>query len=58
MAQPSDAMLIEYHVVFEEPEAWFQGANLLSSKLPLVIQDVVRSFRRKLVNLADGKPRD
>lgn len=56
LAEPGDAMLVEYHVVFEEPEAWFQGANLLSSKLPLVIQDVVRSLRRKMANLADGKP--
>ncbi len=58
LAQPTGAMLIEYHVVFEEPEGWFQGANLLASKLPLVIQDVVRSSRRKLVSLSDGKPRD
>lgn len=56
LAEPSDAMLIEYHAVFEEPEAWFHGANLLSSKLPLAIQDVVRSTRAKLVNFAAGKP--
>lgn len=56
LAEPSDAMLIEYHAVFEEPEAWFHGANLLSSKLPLAIQDVVRSTRAKLVSFAAGKP--
>lgn len=56
LAEPNDAMLIEYHAVFEEPEAWFRGANLLSSKLPLVIQDVVRSTRAKLANFAAGKP--
>jgi hypothetical protein len=47
LAHPG-AILVECHAVLHEPAAWFQGPNLLSSKLPLVTQDAVRSFRRKL----------
>lgn len=46
LAQPAQAVLVEYHVVFEEPKEWFGGVNLLGSKLPLVIQEEVRRFRR------------
>lgn len=48
MLDPPDGLFVEYHQVFEEPQEWFQGANLLRSKLPLVVQDTVRKFRRKL----------
>lgn len=42
------AILIECHGVIHEPQEWFGGANLLGSKLPIAIQDTVRSFRRSL----------
>ncbi len=48
LRDPHGAMFVEYHQVFDEPEAWFDGANLLRSKLPLMVQDGVRKFRRKL----------
>jgi hypothetical protein len=48
LQEPAGALLIEAHVVFHEPEGWFRGANLLRSKLPLALQDQVRSFRKKL----------
>ena len=48
LASPSGALLVEMHAVFDEPEGWFDGANLLRSKLPTVIQENVRRFRRKL----------
>ena len=48
LAQPSGAVLVEYHLVFEEPQGWFGGSNLLRSKLPLVCQDGVRKFRRRM----------
>jgi hypothetical protein len=48
LKEPADAILVEYHMVFEEPEGWFNGANLLRSKLPILVQDSVRKFRRKL----------
>ena len=47
LKQPRGAVLIEYHIVFDEPEGWFNGANLLRSKLPLLVQDGVRKFRRR-----------
>lgn len=47
LKQPRDAVLIEYHIMFDEPEGWFNGANLLRSKLPLLVQDGVRKFRRR-----------
>jgi hypothetical protein len=45
---PAGAVLVESHVVFSEPYGWFRGANLLGSKLPITIQDKVRSFRGRL----------
>lgn len=50
LTEPAGALFIECHVAFDEPQAWFDGKNLLRSKLPLVVQDNVRSLRRKLVN--------
>jgi hypothetical protein len=46
--EPAGALWIEYHVLFDEPAGWFNGANLLRSKLPLVVQEGVRKFRRQL----------
>jgi hypothetical protein len=48
LTEPTGAVFIEYHVAFAEPEGWFHGTNLLRSKLPIVAQDMVRSFRRDL----------
>lgn len=47
LAEPAGALFIEQHVVFTEPTGWFDGANLLRSKLPLVMQDNVRTMRRE-----------
>lgn len=46
--QPVGAAFIEYHLVFAEPKGWFGGANLLRSKVPILVQSEVRSFRRQL----------
>jgi hypothetical protein len=48
LAEPSGALFFEYHAAFAEPQGWFHGANLLRSKLPIVVQDMVRKFRRNL----------
>ena len=48
LIEPAGAVLVEYHLLFDEPHAWFNGANLLRSKLPIVVQDGVRKFRRRL----------
>lgn len=48
LAEPKGALFLECHVVFDEPHGWFDGTNLLRAKLPLLVQDNVRTFRRKL----------
>jgi hypothetical protein len=48
LIEPAGALLIEYHVAYAEPQAWFNGANLLQSKLPILAQTVVRKLRRSL----------
>jgi hypothetical protein len=53
LRDPAGALFVECHLAFDEPEAWFGGKNLLRSKLPLVVQDNVRTFRRKLGKKAD-----
>lgn len=52
LRHPEGAILVEFHVAFNEPYGWFKGANLLRSKLPLIIQNKVRDFRTKLANLS------
>jgi hypothetical protein len=48
LADPPGAMFIEYHAAFAEPTDWFNGTNLLGSKLPIVATHIVRSLRRGL----------
>jgi hypothetical protein len=43
-----DLLAIESRMVLGEPEAWFQGSNLLRSKIPLTVQEGVRTLRRRL----------
>ncbi len=53
--EPEGAMLVEYHLVFEEPTGWFNGGNYLRSKLPVIAQDGVRRFRRHLTGAEQGE---
>jgi hypothetical protein len=48
LVDPPGAMFIEYHGAFAEPADWFNGTNLLGSKLPIVATHIVRSLRRGL----------
>jgi hypothetical protein len=50
LREPAGSLFAEFHAAFEEPKGWFNGENFLRSKLPLVAQDGVRKFRRKLVD--------
>lgn len=43
-----NCLFFEAHMVFYEPEGWFRGRNLLGAKLPIMIQDQVRSLRREV----------
>ena len=47
LAEPAGALFIEQHIVFAEPTGWFDGANLLRSKLPPVVQNNVRTMRKE-----------
>lgn len=47
LAEPAGAVFCEQHVIFTEPTGWFDGANLLRSKLPPVVQNNVRTIRRE-----------
>jgi hypothetical protein len=49
LASPTGALFVECHVLFSEPHGWFDGHNLLASKLPPVVQSRVRSARRELM---------
>jgi hypothetical protein len=53
LASPAGALLVEWRIVFSEPEGWFGGANQLGAKVPAIVQSRVRSMRRELV--VDGK---
>jgi hypothetical protein len=48
LREPADAALIECHLVCEEAFGWFDGANLVKQKLPAMVQETVRTLRRKL----------
>lgn len=45
--EPSGALFVELHILFVEPVGWFDGANLLRSKLPPAVQTIVRNMRRE-----------
>lgn len=46
--EPADALFVEIHSAFIEPHDWFEGRGTLASKLALVAQSQVRTFRREL----------
>lgn len=48
LVEPKGALFIECHMAINEPHGWFNGTNLLRSKLPVLMQDNVRTLRRKL----------
>lgn len=50
LAKPKGALFIECHLAINEPHGWFKGAGYLRSKLPALMQDNVRTLRRKLVH--------
>ena len=47
--EPAGAIFCEAHVIYAEPHGWFDGANLLRSKLPAAVQTEVRSLRREML---------
>ncbi len=55
LIEPAGAALIECHVVYEEDFGWFDGANLVKQKIPAMVQESVRVFRRKLALAGEVK---
>lgn len=48
LVEPAGALFLEYHAAFEQPTAWFGGADLIRSKLPIVARGEIRTLRRKV----------
>lgn len=48
LAGRSDAVFIECHLVFAQPEGWFEGRDPLSSKLSFGIRDNAKKFALEL----------
>jgi hypothetical protein len=55
LSDPAGALFIEQHIIFAEPTGWFDGANLLRSKLPIAVQSNVRSMRKEWAKKSEGK---
>ena len=55
LVDPADAVLVECHLVYEEPYGWFNGINLVRQKAPVMVQEKVRTFRRKLALASEEK---
>jgi hypothetical protein len=55
LREPADAVFIECHLVYEEDFGWFDGANLVKQKVPVMVQEKVRAFRRKLAMAGEKK---
>lgn len=53
MASQPGMLLVESHLAFVEPDAWFQAAPILRSKLSIVAQDQIRRLRRELARPAN-----
>ncbi|MEN6451651.1 MAG: hypothetical protein ABFC96_14260 [Thermoguttaceae bacterium] len=58
LKSPADGVFVECHVIYEEDYGWFDGINLVKQKLPAMVQEKVRVFRRKLITASEkgGKP--
>ncbi|HEY2760970.1 MAG TPA: hypothetical protein VGI75_09505 [Pirellulales bacterium] len=42
------ALFVEYHIIWDEPKGWFNGKPVMKSKLGMMIENDVRSFRNDL----------
>lgn len=45
----TDLLFIEVHGLLLEPYSWFQGANLIGSKLPPAVRNQVQAIRRSTI---------
>lgn len=54
--QETPRLFVEYHLIFDEPYGWFNGAPTLSSKLPLKFDEDVKQFRADLKEFEKKNP--
>jgi hypothetical protein len=55
LADAKDGVFVECHIVYEEPYGWFDGVNLVGQKLPVMVNEKVKQFRRKLLTASEEK---
>jgi hypothetical protein len=55
LKDPANAVFIESHLIYEEPYAWFDGVNLVSQRARPMINEKVKTFRRKLAVASEEK---
>jgi len=55
LKEPAGAVFVEFHLVYEEAYGWFDGVTLVKQKIPLMVQEKVRTFRRKLTVATEKK---
>ena len=48
LIQPAGALFVEYHLIYDEPKGWFNGKDLLRTKLPIKTEGDVRDFRHQV----------
>jgi hypothetical protein len=53
LVKPAKAVFVEFHMIYEEPYGWFDGVNLVKQKVPAMVQEMVRKFRRKLATASE-----
>ena len=57
LSEKPSILVVESHVAFAEPRAWFDGTPILRSKIGLVARDQVRQLRREVARRKkDAKP--
>ena len=55
LKETADAVFIEFHLIYEEAYGWFEGVNLVRQKIPVMVQEKIRTFRRKLSVASEEK---
>jgi hypothetical protein len=48
LANPAGALFVEYHIIYNEPQEWFDGKGVLDNRLREMIQNDVKRFRNDL----------
>jgi len=54
LASPAGALFVEYHIIYNEPQEWFDGKGVLDTRLREMIQNDVKRFRNDLKTAPAG----